>query len=346
MISKTYSFIKNGKENDVYTITNKNGSSVQVLTYGARVISLKVPSKTGDLFDVIVGCNTPEEYYDQPDYFGATVGRYCNRIEKGKFSIDGVEYQLDINQGENSLHGGNTANFDRAVWTACVKGESLELTHFSPDGAGGYPGNMQAKVVYTLTDDNELKIDYTVTCDKDCPCNLTNHSFFCLSPSKRVVEHTLMIDADYITPCDDKLIPHDELRAIKDTAFSFLPARKIDKYLDSNEPMILRSKGYDLNYCLNRKSKNELERCAYLYSQDSGIMLEVFTTKPGLQIYCSAGLGKYQREHNFPTYYAICLETQFYPNSPNCPSYPNSILRKGEEYKHQTIYKFSVKDDK
>ena len=154
MISKTYSFIKNGIENDVYTITNKNGSSVQVLTYGARVISLKVPSKTGGLFDVIVGCATPEEYYDQPDYFGATVGRYCNRIEKGKFSIDAKDYQLDINQGENSLHGGNTANFDRAIWSANVDGESLVLTHFSPDGAGGYPGNMHVKVTYTLTEDN------------------------------------------------------------------------------------------------------------------------------------------------------------------------------------------------
>ena len=345
MIEKSYSFIKDGKQNDVYTLTNSVGSSAKILSYGARVISLCVPDKKGELFDVIVGCNTPEEYYDQPDYFGATVGRYCNRIEKGKFTLNGKEYQLDVNQGENSLHGGNTANFDRAVWSAKIEGNSLLLTHFSPDGAGGYPGNMRASVKYTLTDDNALDIEYKATCDSDCPCNLTNHSFFCLSPSKNVLEHTLMIDADYITPCDDKLIPHDELRQIKDTAFSFLPARKIKTKLDSDEPMILRSKGYDLNYCLNRKTERDLERVAYLYAQDSGILLDVYTTKPGLQIYTSAGRGKYQREHDFPLYYAICLETQFYPNSPNCPSYPNSILKKGQEYSHKTIYKFSVKDN-
>ena len=342
MILKTYSFTKNGVVNDVYTLTNQAGVSMQVLNYGARIISLCVPDRRGNFLDVIVGPKTPEDFYDEPDYFGSTVGRYCNRIENGKFTLNGVEYQLDKNQYGHSLHGGNTANFDRAVWTAEIAGDSLKLTHFSPDGAGGYPGNLTVSVTYTLTDDNAVVIDYLATTDKDTVVNLTHHSFFCLSEERTVRDHILMINADKITPVDDTLVPHGEFRDIRQTAFSFYPPKPVCADMDSTEPMIVRSSGYDLNYCLNRSTLNELEHCAYLYDGKSGRKLDCYTTLPGLQIFATKGLASFFRKNDYPEYPSVCLETQYFPNSPNCPNYPSATLKVGQEYKQKTVYKFSV----
>lgn len=342
MVQKTYSFTKNGNINDVYTLTNKNGAKAEILTYGARLISLFVPDRNDNLVDVIVGCATPEEYYDQKDYFGATVGRYCNRIGDAKFTLNGKEYVLEKNNGQNTLHGGNTANFDRAIWSASVQGESLVLTHFSPDGAGGYPGNMNVKTVYTLTQDNALEIEFFATCDKDTVCNLTNHAYFNLG-AQTVLDHQLMIDASKITPCGKDLIPHGDYLDITNTPYCFLPAKKIGQDIFSSEPMINRCGGYDFNYCLNRKTQKDLELCAYLYNEQNGIMLECLTTKTGLQIYTGNGTGGFWGKRGYVKHCAICLETQFYPNTPNCPQYPSATLKVGQVYNHKTVYKFSVK---
>ncbi|MBQ3596553.1 MAG: galactose mutarotase [Clostridia bacterium] len=341
MVQKTYSFIKNGKQNDVYTLTNENGLKAEILTYGARLISLFVPNDKGELVDVIVGCATPEEYYDQKDYFGATVGRYCNRIGEAKFTLNQKEYILEKNNGQNTLHGGNTTNFDRIIWSAEIKGEGLVLSHFSPDGAGGYPGNMQVQVVYTLTDDNALDIKYYAKSDMDTICNLTNHAYFNLG-AQTILQHELMINAKKITKCGLDLIPHGEFLDIDGTDYSFMPPKQIGKDIFSKEQLIEKCGGYDFNYCLERKTKKDLELCAYLYNEANGVMMECFTTKPGLQIYTGNGTGGFKGKRGYIKHCAVCLETQFYPNTPNCPEYPSCTLKAGEEYNHQTVYKFSV----
>lgn len=342
VIEKTFSFEKNGNVNEVYTLQNANGLKMQVLTYGARIISLDVPDKNGKFFDVIVGPKNPEQYYDVKDYYGATVGRFANRIAKGKFVLNGKEYQLDINQGEHSLHGGNTANFDRAIWKAEIKGDKLELTHFSPDGAGGYPGNMKVTVTYGLTDDNGVEIEYNAVCDKDTICNLTNHAFFCLSETKRVADHILMIKAQGITVCDRTLIPTGEIRPIAGTAFCFNPPKPVGADFESDEPMIEKSHGYDLNYCLDRETKDGLEKCAYLYDFASGRCMSVYTTLPGLQIYARQPRSNELANMGYPEACSICLETQFYPDTPNHPNFPSAELKAGQEYKHKTVYKFTI----
>ena len=345
MIKKTYSFTKNGKVNDVYTFTNKQGSSMQMLTYGARIISLCVSDKNGVFGDVIVGCKNPEDYYEQKDYFGATVGRYCNRIENAKFFLNGKEYNLEANQNGHSLHGGNTANFDRVVWNAEIVGDSLEFTHLSLDGAGGYPGNMQVKAIYTLTEDNQVICEFIAKSDKDTICNMTQHAFFNIGNDLDILEQELMINARSFTPCDDKLITHGEVQDITGTPFSFLPAKRLGKDMNSDERLIKRCNGFDFNYCIDRKTEKELEHCAYLYDQKSGRRLDCFTTLPGLQIYTTNSTNSFTFEGKKPygLHAGICLETQFYPNSPNCPTYPSATLKVGEEFRHKTIYKFSVK---
>lgn len=342
VIEKTYSFVKDGKENQVYTLKNANGLSMQVLTYGARVISLSVPDKNGKFFDVIVGPKNPEQFYEVKDYYGAIVGRFANRIRKGKFTLNGKEYQLDINQGEHSLHGGNTANFDRAVWEARIKGNKLELTHFSPDGAGGYPGNMQVTVAYELTDDNAVEIEYHAVCDKDTIVNLTNHAFFCLSEKRSVADHILMIKAHRITPCDQTLVPTGEIRPVIGTAFCFNPPKPVGADFESTESMIVKSHGYDVNYCLERQTNDGLEKCAYLYDWESGRCMSVYTTLPGLQIYARQPRSNELAIMGYPEACSICLETQFYPDTPNHPNFPSAELKAGQEYKHKTVYKFTI----
>lgn len=345
MITKTHTFIKNGKINEIYTFENKVGSSMQMMTYGARIISLSVPDKNGNFSDVIVGCKNPQDYYDQKDYFGATVGRYCNRIEFGKFTLNNKEYQLEINQKQHSLHGGNTSNFDRQIWKAEIKGDSLEFALFSPDGAGGYPGNMHVKAVYTLTDDNQVICEFIAKSDKDTVCNMTQHSFFNIGHDDTILEQELMINAEYITPCDQDLIPHGEFLKVDNTPFDFRYAKKIKTDVFTPYGVAKNDKGYDCNFCINRKSESDLEHCACLYDKKSGRRLDCYTTLPGLQIYTTnyAGAFTFEGKKQYGLHSGICLETQFYPNSPNCPSYPSCVLKKDEEFRHKTIYKFSVK---
>lgn len=344
MIEKVYSFVKGGNVNDVYALTNKNGVKVEILTYGARIISIYAPDKNGVLGDCIVGCLTPEDYYGENNYFGATIGRYANRIGGARFTLDGNEYVLEANDNANSLHGGTSANFDRVVWNAEIEGETLAMRHVSPDGAGGYPGELSVCVRFTLTEDNALCIDYEATTDKDTVCNLTNHSYFNIGGQDTVLSHELMLKSRKITDVDGELIPHGEYIDIDDTAYSFYTPKAIGQDIFANEKWLKHCNGYDFNYCLERETAHGLEHFGYVYDKESGRRMDCYTTLPAVQLYtgCKTGESNAVGKKKYVNHCALCLETQGYPNSPNCPSFPTTVLRAGETYKEQTIYKFSV----
>lgn len=341
MIKKSYSFEKNGVTYDVYTFTNATGAQMDILTYGARITRLCVPDKNGVMGDVIVGYKTAEEYIGCGAYYGATIGRYGNRIGNAKFTLNGKEYTLEPNNGKHSLHGGNTTNFDAVNWTAEICDNTLVMSHTSPDGAGGYPGEMQVKVFFTLTDENAVVIEYAAVSDKDTVCNLTNHAFFNIGAQDTVYEHELMIKARNMTPVDGELIPHGELLPIDGTAYSFYPAKKLGQDMFSDAQMIKACNGYDFNYCLERETQNGLEHFAYVYDKESGRKMDCYTTLPGVQLYtcCHFSLNG-KKKHG--DHAALCLETQRYPNSPNCPEYPTTTLKAGETWHEVTVYKFSV----
>jgi aldose 1-epimerase len=342
MVTKTYTFEKDGKQNAVYTLRNKNGLEADILTYGARLIRLTAPDKTGAFSDVIVGCKTPEDYYGDNPYFGATIGRYGNRIGGGSFSLNGTVYSIEQNEGKNTLHGGFSANFDRVVWNAEIDGERLLLTHVSPDGAGGFPGTLTVQVAFTLTEENELKIEYTATSDKDTVCNLTNHSYFNLGNQPSILDHVLMIKSRQITPVDSELIPHGEYEDIEGTPYSFFPAKKLGKDMFSTAKLIAQCGGYDFNYCLNREGEG-LEHFATVYDEETGRQMDCYTTLPGVQLYTACALDVFEGKRRYEKYCAFCLETQGYPNAPNCPQYPSTVLKAGETYHEITVYRFSVK---
>ena len=341
MIKKTYSFEKDGKMNDVYTLSNASGAEVDVLTYGARLIRISMPDKKGHFADCLVGCKTPEDYYGDNPYFGATIGRYGNRIGDAKFTLNGTTYQLEANNGKNTLHGGNTANFDRQIWAAEIVKNRLVLSHVSPDGAGGYPGTMEVSVSFELTDANEIIIEYRAKSDKDTLCNLTNHAYFNIGGQDTVLGHELMINSRKITPVDAGLIPHGEFMDIENTPYSFLPAKLLGKDMFSDADMIKACNGYDFNYCLDRIGRG-LEHFAYVYDPETGRKMDCYTTLPGVQLYTACGTGGFKGKKDYVNHCALCLETQGYPNSPNCPEYPSTVLKAGEEYQEITVYKFSV----
>ena len=342
MITKTYSFEKDGKINDVYTLSNANGAEVDVLTYGARLIRISMPDRKGKFADCLVGCARPEDYYEENPYFGATIGRFGNRIGGSAFTINGETYHVEANEKNNSLHGGFSANFDRKIWTAEIADNRLKLSHFSPDGEGGYPGNMHVTVWFTLTDSNEIILEYNATTDKDCPCNLTNHAYFNIGGQDTILSHELMINASKMTPVDEDLIPHGEFLNIRNTPYSFCPAKPLGKDMFSDAKFIKQCNGYDFNYCLDRVGKG-LEHFAYVYDKESGRRMDCYTTLPGVQLYTACGTGGFNGKKLYVNHCALCLETQGFPNSPNCPEYPSTILKAGELYQEITVYKFSVK---
>ncbi|MBQ9728572.1 MAG: galactose mutarotase [Clostridia bacterium] len=342
MIKKTYSFEKDGFINDVYTLYSAKGCEADILTYGGHLIALRAPDKNGVLGDCIVGCKNPEDYYGEYPYFGATIGRYGNRIGGAKFTLNGKEYVLEANDKGNCLHGGITAPFNRQLWDAEIVGDnSLRLSLVSPDGAGGFPGELKVWVTYTLTDENELIIDYKAVSDQDTVCNLTNHSYFNIGSQDTVLSHELMINSKQITPVDEELIPHGEFMDIEGTEYSFLPAKTIGKDIASNAKWIRHCNGYDFNYCLEKKGEG-LEHFAYVYDKESGRKMDCYTTLPGVQLYTACSTGGFQGKKNYVNHCALCLETQRFPNSPNCPKYPKTTLKAGEEYHEVTVYKFSV----
>lgn len=332
-----------GKQVYLYTLTNKAGDVVTISNYGGTITSWVSPDKSGNKSSIIIGFDSLSIYRQNPPYFGALVGRYGNRIGKAQFTLNGTTYKLAANNGPNSLHGG-IKGFDKVVWDATIPDStqpSLTLKYVSKDGEEGYPGNLDVTVVYTLSDEDGLKIEYTATTDKATPVNLTNHSYFNLTGSvkNKILDHYLQIDADRYTPVDPTLIPTGELKAVKGTPFDFTTAKKIGQDFSAVPG------GYDHNFVLNRKDSS-LQKVATLSDSVSGRTLEVYTTEPGLQFYTGNFLdGKFTNHDGNPLLVntALCMETQHFPDSPNKPDFPSTILEPGQTYHSVTEYKLSVK---
>jgi aldose 1-epimerase len=330
------------KKISLFTLTNSKGTEVKITNYGGTVTSFVTADKNGKQSGIVIGFDSLAGYLAKPPYFGALIGRYGNRIGNAKFTLDNKTYQLAANDGKNHLHGG-LKGFDKVVWDASATTDSvpsLILHYVSKDGEEGYPGNLKATVEYTLTDENELKIEYTAETDKATPVNLTNHSYFNLTGdvNNTILDHTLMIDADNYTPVDNTLIPTGEIKQVKGTPFDFITPQKIGSRINSVKG------GYDHNWVLNKKDSS-LQRVAVLSDSISGRQMEVFTTEPGLQFYTGNFLdGKLTNRDgtSIKQHTALCLETQHFPDSPNKPEFPSTILKPGEKYHTVTIYKVSV----
>lgn len=333
-----------GTKVDLYTLVNTKGSTVKITTYGGIVTSFVTADKSGNTSSIVIGFDSLSGYLAKPPYFGALIGRYGNRIGNATFTLDGKEYKLAANDGKNHLHGG-VKGFDKVVWTGTVISDTLPaltLTYVSKDGEEGYPGNLKVIVQYTLTNEDELKIEYTAETDKATPLNLTNHSYFNLSGdvNNTILSHTLMIDANNYTPVDSTLIPTGEIKVVKGTPFDFTSPKAIGAEIDSVKG------GYDHNWVLNSKG-GSLQKVAVLADTASGRSLEVYTTEPGLQFYTGNFLdgklvnrdGKAIQQHT-----ALCLETQHFPDSPNKPAFPSTILQPGQQYHTVTVYKVVLKN--
>lgn len=342
MVKKTYTFTDKCGTVDVYTLTNAAGMKMEVSTLGGRILTLTAPDRNGKMGDVLMGLARPEDYVNNHPYYGAFIGRYGNRIGGAKFTLNGKTYELEKNNGNNMLHGG-FKGFDQRVMTARIDGDALVLSYRSPDGECGFPGNLDVDVKYELTDDNEVKLTYDAVSDADTLCNLTNHAYFNIGDDDTVLDHVLDINASRITPVDDELIPHNDFMDIIGTPYSFKGGVKLGENMFSKDHMIDLCHGFDFNYCLDRKTENGLEFCASVYDEKSGRYMECYTTLPGVQLYTSNTVKGSVGKKVYENYAALCLETQGFPNSPNCPAYPSTVLRKGEKYHTETVYKFSVK---
>jgi len=340
---------KDGRPITLYTLTNSHGVEVQAMNYGGIIVSIKVPDRTGKMADIVLGHETSEGYMPNPPYIGAIVGRYANRIANGQFTLDGKTYNLPKNDGPNTLHGGTTRTFDRVMWDGeALKGKAgVAFTYLSKDGEEGFPGNAKVRVTYTLNDSNELTIDYEATTDKATPINLSQHSYFNLKGEGEgdILDHEIMINADRFTPVDKNLIPTGELRPVKGTPFDFTTSSKIGARIDDTYDQMVLGHGYDHNFVINRKGAG-LTLAARVTEPGSGRTLEVSTTQPGVQFYTGNFLdgtvtGKHG--HIYKRRNAFCLETQHFPDSPNHPDFPTTILRPGEKFHQVTVFKFSAK---
>ncbi len=333
----------------LYTLVNDHGMRATITNYGGTLVSLTAPDREGNWGDVVLGFDSLEAYLTRSPFFGCLVGRYGNRIAGGKFSLVGVEYSLAQNDGQNHLHGG-VAGFDKKVWTPQamenVDGPSLKLTYTSPDGEEGYPGTLSVEVVYTLTADDALRIDYTATTDKATVVNLTNHSYFNLSAGTEdtILHHPLMINADTFTPVDETLIPTGEICPVEGTPLDFRTATAIGARIEADDAQLKFGGGYDHNWIINGKA-GELRLAARVTEPTSGRVMEVFTTEPALQFYAGNMMPPNLMGKGGVTYKrrgGLCLETQHYPDSPNKPAFPATTLRPEEIYQTTTVYKFSA----
>lgn len=337
-----------GKQVKLYHLKGKGNIQVAITNYGAKIVSLLAPDKQGQLADVELGYDNIDQYVDTKErYYGGIVGRYGNRIAKGKFKVDGKEYSLAVNNGVNHLHGGKKG-FNDVVWDAEQPNDhTLKLHYLSKDGEEGYPGNLDITLTYELTDSNEVKIDYTATTDKATVVNLTNHSFFNLHGAGNgdINDHIMYINADKFTPVDSTLIPSGKLETVKGTPMDFTHPTRIGERVDAAFEQLTFGKGYDHNYVLNKKGK-ELSLAATVEEPTSGRFLEVWTTEPGVQFYGGNFLDGTDKGKEGKTYAhrgAFCLETQHFPDSPNQPSFPSVVLKPGETYTSTCVYKFGVK---
>lgn len=337
-----------GKEVQLYILSNATGAEATVLNLGAKIVSLSVPDREGNLVDVVLGHNNLDEYLNSEEpYFGAVCGRTGNRIAKGKFTLDSITYRLAINNGPNSLHGG-IKGFNAVVWDVKqINNRTLELRYLSKDGEEGFPGNLSVKMIYELTDNNSFDITYEATTDKATILNLTNHSYFNLSGAgdPSVYDHELVIKASNFLPTDETAIPYGPYECVKDTPFDFLSAHTIGERIDRAFEQLLFGKGYDHTFVLDKKD-NELALAVSCYSPKTGIQMDIATTEPGVQLYTGnwmtgnfAGkLGK-----RYPARSAVCFETQHFPDSINKPDYPSVVLRPGYVFKSKTNHKFSIR---
>jgi aldose 1-epimerase len=347
MQKRTYGTTADGHAVEEYTLTNASGVEVKIITYGGAITSIKAPDRNGSLANVVLGFDNLKDYETKSPFFGCITGRFANRIAAGKFTIDGRAYSLALNNGPNALHGG-LIGFDKRVWQGRSSGANgVELSYTSPDGEEGYPGNLRAQVVYTLTDQNELRIEYTATTDQPTVVNLTNHSYFNLGGEGSGVTygHILKINADHYTPVDANLIPTGELAPVAGTPLDFRLPKRIGPGCRSNHEQIVKGKGYDHNFVLNRTSPDDkaLILAARLYDPRSGRIMETWTTEPAVQFYGGNFLdgsiygvsGRAYRQSD-----GLCLETQHFPDSPNQPQFPTTLLRPGQLYQTTTVYKF------
>jgi aldose 1-epimerase len=341
-----------GKPIEMVTLKNTHGMEVQAIGYGAIITSIKVPDRGGKIADVVLGFDSPDEYWHEPTppFFGAVVGRYGNRIAKGKFTLDGKTYSLAVNNPPNSLHGGNKG-FDKQIWDVTTKdaaeGSSATFSRTSPDGEEGFPGTVKASVTYTLTEKNELIVDYHATTDKATPINLTQHSYFNLAGEGggTILDHILMIDADRYTPVDSTLIPTGELAPVQGTPFDFRKPTAIGARINEPNAQLKNGNGYDHNWVLTRKGTG-LQHAVTVTDPKSGRTLDISTAEPGVQFYTGNfldGTIKGKGGHVYGLRSALCLETQHYPDSPNQKTFPSTILQPGKSYDTRTVFAFSAK---
>ena len=339
-----------GKKTDLYILKNKNGVEISVTNFGARVVEIWVPDRDGNFEDIVLGHDHVDKYihFKGERFLGATIGRYGNRIDKGRFELDSVSYQLPINDEPNSLHGG-TKGFDMVVWDAEPEGaQKLNLSYLSKDGEEGYPGNLSVKMTYELTDNDEFIITHSAVTDKKTVLNLTHHSFFNLhgAGNGSINDHKLMINADKFTPINEVLIPTGEQLAVSGTPMDFQEPTLIGERVNSDDEQLKFGHGYDHNWVLKRKTANELELAATVYESHSGRLLEVWTTEPGLQFYGGnffdgSMIGKGGKSYDFRA--SLALETQHFPDSPNHSDFPSTVLMPDETYNHVCVYKFATR---
>lgn len=347
---KLFGRLNDGTEVYEFTLQNPGGMRVKIINYGAIVMSIEVPDRNGKLGDVILGYDDLDGYINDNSYQGAIVGRYGNRIAKGKFTLEDIEHQVTVNDGENHLHGGRKGFF-KSIWNAePIKSETdpaLKLTYLSPDGEEGYPGNVNIEVIYTVTEENALKIEYTGTTDKITILNPTHHSYFNLKadPNKTILDNELMINADKTTEVGAGLIPTGKLVDVKNTPMDFRTPTKIGARINADDAQLKLGFGYDHNWVLNNFDK-QIRKAVELYDSSTGRLMEIFTDQPGMQFYSGNFLdgtikGKKGISYQYRT--GLCLEAQLFPDSPNKPDFPSATLKPGEKYSQTTIYKFSVK---
>lgn len=331
----------------IYTLTNAHQIEVSVIAYGGIITAIRVPDRAGVLENVVLGFDDPDDYLTKNSYFGSLIGRYANRLANAQFTLNGRLYTITANDGKNALHGG-VAGFDKRLWTVDDSEREagrLTLSYLSADGEEGFPGNLSVGVTYTLTDLNELIMDYTATTDQPTVVNLTNHSYFNLAGGASIEDHLLTIRADHYTPINAGLIPTGEVAPVAGTPFDFRNPTRIGAGLRDAHPQLLVGRGYDHNFVLTHQEVGGLELAARVHDPRSGRVLETWTTEPGIQFYSGNFLngavvgsgGKTYRQSD-----AFCLETQHFPDSPNQPDFPSTVLRPGETFTSRTIYKFGV----
>ena len=346
VLRKNFQTEHEGKKIDLFTLKNAQGMTVQITNYGGKIVSILIPDRNGDLGDVCLGYESAEEYINGIASLGATMGRFANRIANAQFTLNDSSYQLYKNNGEHTIHGG-LKGFRYKVWDSKqIDDQNLELIYFSPDGEEGFPGNLTLKVLFTVTDDNELKLSYEAITDKATVINFTNHAFFNLSGEgyPDILDHELSVNATMFTPVDDTAIPTGIFQELAETPLDFSTTFRIGERIDSDYDQLKFVGGYDHNYVID-KNEDEMGFAARLVDPLSGRVMEVYTTEPGIQVYTANSLKSTDRGKAGKIYgprSSICLETQHFPDSPNHPNFPSTVLNPGEVYKSTTIYKFSV----